>query len=255
MVGLLPLAAVDTIEFDPKMLGSTDFIDRVQWFLDNRQDLTQSDNVHIELSKTEGGCARIHLALVGPDRLRRLLHRMLDPSEFRSSYGIRSLSKVYEDNPYEFPLTLRGRGGNWIRPQVRYCPAESDSGMFGGNSNWRGPVWMPVNVVLIEALRRHHEHLGSSWTVFAPPPRGGVGKQISLSSLADELVSDLYSIFSLDGHSRRPVFGGAERYQADPQWRDLVLFYEYFHGDNGAGIGASHQTGWSGQIANIILGL
>jgi len=256
MVGLLPIAAVETITLKPDELGSSDFLDRIQWFLDHRPDLTGGENACVELAKSSDGSVTVHLSLVGPERLRKILGRMLDPSEFRSPYGIRSLSKVYEHFPYELPYTLLDRNGNGIRPTVRYCPAESDSGMFGGNSNWRGPVWMPVNVVLIEALRRHLAYLGKGWTVSVPSATGGPTRALDLGTLADEISGDLIAIFARGADGRRPVFGGPDtKYQTDPDWHDDILFYEYFHGDNGAGIGASHQTGWTGQIANLILGV
>jgi len=249
MVGLLPIAAVESFSVAEADLGSTDFLDRIQWFLDHRQDLTKNDNIHIDLA---GGV--IHLSLVNPTRLRRILDRMLDEGEFLSDYGLRSLSKVHawDRRPYQLEMALRTRGGGEIRPGVEYCPAESNSAMFGGNSNWRGPIWMPVNIILVEALRKQAAHYGTSWTVEFPK---GSGRQVDLGTVADEISNRLVSIFARNDKGVRPVYGGTDRYQNDPHWKDHILYYEYFHGDNGAGIGASHQTGWTGLVAPVLMKL
>jgi hypothetical protein len=181
-------------------------------------------------------------ALINPERLRRILSKMLDENEFLGPYGIRALSKFHERNPYIFHA-----GGQEYR--VDYLPGESNSGMFGGNSNWRGPVWMPVNAMLIRALLNFYMYYGDSFKVECPT---GSGKMMNLFEVAKEISDRLTRIFLRDKKGRRPVYGGTEKFQTDPQWRDYILFHEYFHGDNGAGLGASHQTGWTGVIAKLI---
>jgi hypothetical protein len=180
--------------------------------------------------------------VVPEDRLRRILTRMLDPAEFLSDYGIRSISKHYEEHPYELRVQYNVLS-------VRYEPAESSTGMFGGNSNWRGPIWFPINVLLIQGLRRLHAYYGDDFLVEYPT---GSGTQLPLNTIADDLSRRLISIFLRDEDGRRPVYGGTEVMQTDPHWRDHILLYEYFHGDNGAGIGASHQTGWTAVVANLL---
>jgi hypothetical protein len=182
------------------------------------------------------------IALLNPDRLRRILSKMLDENEFLGPYGLRSLSKFHERNPYVLHV-----GGQEYR--VDYLPAESDSGMFGGNSNWRGPVWMPVNVILIRALLQFYLYYGDNFKIECPT---GSGKMMNLFEVAKEIADRLSRIFLRNQQGRRPVYGWAEKFQTDPHWRDHILFYEYFHGDNGAGLGASHQTGWTGCVAKII---
>jgi len=182
------------------------------------------------------------LAILGEDRLRRVLAHMLDEEEFLSPFGIRSLSARHRAQPYTF----------WVASQpyqVRYLPAESDSGMFGGNSNWRGPIWLPINALLVQALLGYYAYYGDTFQVEFPT---GSGRQMNLYQVANELTQRLARIFTPDEHGHRPVHGGAEKFREDPHWRDLVLFHEYFHGDNGAGIGASHQTGWTGIIASML---
>jgi hypothetical protein len=181
-------------------------------------------------------------ALVNPDRLRRILSRMLDENEFLSPYGIRAISRYHAEHPYLFSV----HGENY---KVKYLPAESDSGMFGGNSNWRGPIWMPVNGLLIRALLSFYLFHGDNFKIECPT---GSGNALNLFEVAREIANRLTRIFLRDKTGRRPVFGGSEKFQSDPNWRDNILFYEYFHGDNGAGIGASHQTGWTGVIATLI---
>jgi len=181
-------------------------------------------------------------ALVNSERLRRVLRRMLDENEFLGPYGIRSLSRFHAEHPYTFRA-----GGQEYR--VSYLPAESDTGMFGGNSNWRGPVWFPVNALIIRALLQFYLYYGDSFRVECPT---GSGRQMNLFEVAKEISERLQRIFLRDERGRRPVYGGAEKFQTDPHWRDYLLFYEYFHGDNGAGLGASHQTGWTGLVAALI---
>jgi hypothetical protein len=171
-----------------------------------------------------------------------VLKVMLDEQEFLSPYGIRALSRYHAEHPYEFKLGTDTYG-------VGYLPAESDTGMFGGNSNWRGPIWMPVNALIIRALLQYYAFYGNDFTIECPT---GSGRQMTLYQVAEELGRRLSSIFLRDSEGTRPVYGGTEMFQHDPHWRDLILFYEYFHGDNGAGLGASHQTGWTGIIARIM---
>ena len=167
---------------------------------------------------------------------------MLDENEFLSPFGIRSLSRYHADHPYVIHA-----GGQEYR--VSYLPAESDTGMFGGNSNWRGPIWMPVNALIIRALLQYYLYYGDDFTVECPT---GSGRQMNLYQVAEEIARRLGNIFLKDKDGRRPVYGGTRKFQDDPHWRDCLLFYEYFHGDNGAGLGASHQTGWTGIIARTM---
>ncbi len=178
---------------------------------------------------------------MNPDRLRRILSKLLDENEFLSPYGIRSLSKFHEQHPYIFHV-----GDQEYR--VDYLPGESDSGMFGGNSNWRGPIWMPVNAILIRALLNFYAYYGDNFKVECPT---GSGNMMNLFEVAKEISSRLERIFLRDANGHRPVYGGTTTFQDDPHWHDHVLFYEYFHGDNGAGLGASHQTGWTGLVAKL----
>jgi hypothetical protein len=167
---------------------------------------------------------------------------MLDENEFLGPHGIRSISKFHEQHPYVFHV-------NGAEYKVDYLPAESNTGMFGGNSNWRGPVWMPVNAMIIRALLQFYLYYGDNFKVECPT---GSGKMMNLFEVSKEIADRLTRIFLRDEHGRRPVYGGTEKYQSDPHWRDHILFYEYFHGDNGAGLGASHQTGWTGVVAKFI---
>jgi hypothetical protein len=182
------------------------------------------------------------MAVVNQDRLRRILSRMLDESEFLSPHGIRALSRHHADHPFVFST----KGTEY---RVDYLPAESDSGMFGGNSNWRGPVWMPVNALLIRAMLQYYLYYGDTFRIECPT---GSGVQMNLFEVAREIANRLISIFLSDEQGRRPVYGGTEKFQSDPHWRDCLLFYEYFHGDNGAGLGASHQTGWTALVAKLL---
>jgi hypothetical protein len=182
------------------------------------------------------------LALVNPERLRRILSRMLDENEFLSPYGIRSVSKFHAQNPYVLEV-----GGQEYR--VDYLPAESNTGMFGGNSNWRGPIWMPVNALIIRALLQFYLYYGDNFKIECPT---GSGNMMNLFEVSKEIGDRLTRIFLRNEQGSRPVYGGTEKFQNDPNWRDHILFYEYFHGDNGAGLGASHQTGWTGGVAKII---
>jgi hypothetical protein len=239
MVGLLPLCAATVIEQAqrervPKTMSAIG--ERL------RRMPELSATMHPVGPNHYGVAGRTILALVTQERLRRILTKMLDENEFLSPYGIRALSKFHKDHPYVFRV-----GGQEHR--VEYLPAESDSGMFGGNSNWRGPIWMPVNVMLIRALLNFYAYYGDTFTIECPT---GSGKMMNLFEVAKEISDRLTRIFLRDGSGRRPVYGGTEKFQTDPHWRDLILFYEYFHGDNGAGLGASHQTGWTGLVAKLI---
>jgi mannosylglycerate hydrolase MGH1-like protein len=237
MVGLIPLFAVETIE--PAMLDALPgFKQRLEWFLDHRPHLAGLVSRWHEAGLGE----RRLVALVRGHRMKCLLRRALDTAEFLSDYGIRALSKHHEQEPY----VLRADGNEYV---VRYEPAESRSGLFGGNSNWRGPVWFPLNYLIIESLQKFHHYYGDDFKVECPT---GSGQYRTLNGVADELSQRLIRLFLRDAHGRRPVFGGQEKFQLDPHWRNYVPFYEYFHGDIGAGIGASHQTGWTGTVAKLI---
>jgi hypothetical protein len=185
---------------------------------------------------------RMLASILDEGKLRRVLAKLLDENEFLSAYGIRSLSRFHERQPYVINV-----GGHEYR--VGYLPAESDSGMFGGNSNWRGPIWMPVNALIIRALLQYHHYYGDNLRVECPT---GSGRMMNLFQVAEEISRRLAAIFLRGPAGRRPVYGGPGPFQDDPHWRDCVLFYEYFHGDNGAGLGASHQTGWTGIVARLL---
>ena len=239
VVGLVPLFAVSTIGPET-MAGLKEFAIRTEWFMHHRPDM----NEVIQHIHDPGNMGWRMLSIVSPERLRRVLARMLDPSEFLSDHGVRALSKYHLEHPLEVDL-----GG--VMASMKYEPAESTSAVFGGNSNWRGPVWMPINYMLVEVLRVYHRYLGSDFKVESPT---GSGQMRTLSEVADDLSARLIGIF-LDHDGRRPVFGGEARFQDDHAWHDLIPFYEYFNGDNGAGIGAAHQTGWTGLVADLIIRL
>jgi hypothetical protein len=237
IVGLIPLLAVETIT--PDLLERVPgFRRRMEWFLGHRPDLASL----VSRWHVPGMQDRRLFALARGHRMKRLLKRMLDPHEFLSDYGIRSISRYHLDQPYH--LELDGRSY-----EVRYEPGESTTSLFGGNSNWRGPVWMPINFLLIEALRKFHSYYGDDFLVECPT---GSGQMRTLARVADEISARLKRIFVRDPNGRRPVFGDMDLFQTDPEWRDHVLFYEYFHGDNGRGVGASHQTGWTAVIASLL---
>ena len=237
MVGLIPLFAVETLE--PEIVDTLPgFRRRMQWFVENHPEFRD----HIETATTRAGGTRRLLAIVGRRQLPRVLRFMLDEAEFLSPHGVRAVSRYHRDHPYVLQL-------DGTEHRVDYEPAESSSGFFGGNSNWRGPVWFPVNYLLIESLQKFHYFYGDALTVEFPT---GSSKQLDLWRVAGELSRRLIRIFLRDGDGRRPVYGGTEKFQRDPHWRDLILFYEYFHGDNGAGIGAGHQTGWTGIVAKLL---
>jgi Glycosyl hydrolase family 63 C-terminal domain len=237
MVGLIPLFAVETIEPDT-LQQLPNFKKRLEWFIQNRPDLRKN----VACMETKGAGARRLLAIVSPDKLKRILQKMLDQSEFLSDYGIRAVSRYHANHPYIFYA-------NGMECRVDYEPAESSSGLFGGNSNWRGPIWFPVNFLLIESLQKFHHYLGDDFKVEYPTRSG---QWVNLWQVSTELSQHLTQIFLKNSSGDRPVYGGASQFQNDPHWRDFILFYEYFHGDNGAGIGASHQTGWTGLVAKLI---
>jgi hypothetical protein len=237
MVGLIPLFAVETLE--PAVLDKLPgFKTRMEWFIDNRPDLTGNT----ACMRTPGTDARRLMSLVTQERLRRVLKVMLDEKEFFSPFGIRALSRVHLEAPYTMNI------GGQVHT-VTYEPGESSTGLFGGNSNWRGPVWFPPNFLLIESLQRFHYYLGDDFKVECPT---GSGQLMNLSEVALELSRRLTRPFLRDSSGRRPVHANDARFQNDPHWRDLVLFYEYFHGDDGRGVGASHQTGWTGLVAKLL---
>jgi len=237
MVGLLPLCAVTVFEGEirekyPEMMH------RLRRFLEGRPELT----AFIHDPAKPGHADRLLAAVLDETKLRRVLATMLDENEFLSPYGIRSLSRWHTEQPFVFRV-----GHEEYR--VSYLPAESDTGMFGGNSNWRGPIWMPVNVLIIRALLQYYAYYGNDFAIECPT---GSGRKMNLYQVAEDIKSRLANIFLRDNDGRRPVYGGTRKFQEDPHWRNHLLFYEYFHGDNGAGLGASHQTGWTGTIARLL---
>jgi len=237
LVGLIPLLAVQTLE--PEALSRLDgFHRRLDWFIRHRPDLTGD----VACMRTPGHGERRLLAILDGDRLRRVLAVMLDEREFLSPYGVRAVSQRHRDQPY----VLRIDGHEY---RVAYEPGESTSGLFGGNSNWRGPIWFPINVLLVEALQKFHHYFGDGYQVECPT---GSGRMLTLWEVAEEISRRLTRIFLDDPNGRRPVFGGVELFQTDPHWHDLVPFHEYFHGDTGAGVGASHQTGWTALVAKLL---
>jgi hypothetical protein len=239
MVGLLPLCATSVTEkWQRERVPQT--MRLMYERLRRMPELFES--IHPTGPGHFGVAERGILALLNPERLRRVLTKMLDEDEFLSPYGIRSLSKFHEKHPFVFNV-----GGQEYR--VDYLPAESNTGMFGGNSNWRGPIWMPVNVLIIRALQLFYLYYGDNFKVEFPT---GSGNMMNLFEVSKEISNRLTRIFTRDEKGLRPVYGGSEKFQSDPHWRDYILFYEYFHGDNGAGLGASHQTGWTGLVAKLI---
>jgi hypothetical protein len=237
IVGLIPLFAVETIE-QSTLDRLPDFASRMRWFMKNRPDLC--DNI-FELDVPGEGERRM-LSILDPDKLRRVLGYMLDEGEFMSPHGVRSVSKWHLEHPVSLDLGGQTYG-------ISYQPGESNTGLFGGNSNWRGPVWFPINYLLIESLQKFHYYLGDDYVVDFPT---GAGERMNLWDVGAELSRRLISIFLPDGSGLRPVNGGNTRFDTDPWWREHVSFHEYFHGDTGAGLGASHQTGWTALVAKMI---
>ena len=237
MVGLIPLFAVEVLE--PELMNiAPEFNKRLNWFLTNKPEMASL----VSRWNEKGSGERTLLSLLRGHRMKELLKRMLDETEFLSDYGVRALSKYHEQNPYE--LNLYGKNH-----EVKYIPAESESGLYGGNSNWRGPIWFPVNFLIIESLYRFHHYYGDDFKIECPT---NSGKFVSIKDAADELATRLSKIFLKDENGLRPVFGNNNKFQNDLHFKDYLLFHEYFHGDNGSGLGASHQTGWTGLIAKIL---
>ncbi|MDE2313714.1 MAG: glucosidase, partial [Elusimicrobia bacterium] len=240
-VGLIPLFAAHVLEPE-EVSRHPGFAKRLQWFLDHRQDLCgQISFLH--------GCRTPRnlrlLAVPSKERLARVLARAFDEGEFLSPYGVRSLSKAYGEKPYSADFFGEARA-------VRYAPGESDSRLFGGNSNWRGPVWFPINYLLVSSLKRYHHFYGDSFLIEFPT---GSGRQVTLGQAADELARRLTRLFVPDAQGRRPFYGPGSSLAADPGWKDETLFHEYFHGETGRGLGASHQTGWTALVAPLLAGL
>ena len=237
MVGLIPLFAVETL--DPELLVQVpEFNERLEWYLKHRPDLAALvSHWHVP-----GGCDRRLLSLLRGHRMKAILRRMLDESEFLSNYGVRAVSRYHLENPYTYSWN-----GNSV--SVQYQPGESGTGLFGGNSNWRGPIWFPVNYLIIESLQKFHHYYGDDFKVECPT---GSGKYLTINQVAVELSRRLQRIFARNEKGHRPVVGQNERLQSDPHFRDCINFHEYFHGDSGRGVGASHQTGWTGLIAKVI---
>jgi glycogen debranching enzyme len=237
LVGLIPLFAVES--FDPELLARfPGFVKRLEWFIDHRPDLTEG----VACMRTPGVAGRRFFSVVDPAKLRRILKVMLDEEEFLSPYGIRGVSRVHRERPFALHV-------NGFAHSVAYEPAESSSGLFGGNSNWRGPIWFPINYLLVESLQKFHHYLGDDFRVEMP---AGSGRMATLAEVAIDLSRRLTHIFIRDGEGRRPCHGQDRLYREDPHFRELVLFHEYFHGDDGSGIGASHQTGWTGLVAKLL---
>jgi hypothetical protein len=237
VVGLIPLFAVGVIE-ENAVDDMPDLWHKFELYRERRPDLVNQ----VSRWNEAGAQGRRLIALVRVFRMTKLLRRMLDETEFLSPYGVRALSRCYLDHPYDFEY-------DGVHYRVKYEPGESESGIFGGNSNWRGPIWMPINYLLIENLRRFYLFYGDGLKIECPT---GSGVMLTLEEIADELCRRLLKIFLRGPDGRRPVFGGYEKFQTDPHFKDHILFHEYFHGDNGRGCGASHQTGWTGLIANLI---
>jgi len=231
------LFAVETLE--PELLERVpEFAARLEWFLNYRPDLA---NLVSHWDQPGRGKRRL-LSLLRGHRMKKLLVRMLDPQEFLADFGVRALSKAHERAPYVFNV-------NGSDLTVRYVPAESDSGLFGGNSNWRGPIWFPVNFLIIESLQKFHHYYGDDFRVECPT---GSGRLLTLEQIADELATRLERLFLKNEQGVRPVLGQYRQMQQDPHFRDYVLFYEYFCGDTGRGVGATHQTGWTGLVAKLL---
>jgi hypothetical protein len=241
LVGVVPLLVVEVLE-QASIDNLTGFKRRMEWFLRNRHDLAEDITYLVEDRSSSGVCTHRLLAIPSRERLASALRYVFDEKELFSPFGIRSLSKVYQDSPYVFHV----QGQTYT---VRYTPAESDSDLFGGNSNWRGPVWFPLNYLLIEALERYHHFYGESFRVECPT---GSGHTLNLLEASQELARRLTRLFLPDATGVRPIHGADRLYQSDPHWKDLVLFYEYFNADTGRGAGASHQTGWTALVSRLL---
>jgi hypothetical protein len=239
LVGLLPLCATTVLHGEVRKHMPA-VMDKLNKFLEDHPKVAESISTE-SMAKDGAGGTRL-LDVMDQNQYRRVLSKMLDEAEFLGPYGIRSISRYHLEHPYVFSVDSQ-------EFRVQYVPAESDTGMFGGNSNWRGPVWMPINILIIRSLVNLYQYFGNDFKVECPT---GSGKMMNLFEVAQEIANRLISTFLRDENGRRPVYGGTRKFQDDPYWRDHILFYEYFHGDNGAGIGASHQTGWTGTVANLI---
>jgi hypothetical protein len=233
LVGLIPLYAIDVLD-EAELTAMPGFVNDVHWFIRNRPDLVGQACY----AEARGGRRRDVLSIVDRHQLAKLLQRVWDEAEFLSPAGLRSLSKYHHEHPFSF-----GAG------TVRYEPAEADVKIKGGNSNWRGPVWFPTSYLLIEAFTKFTRAFGPEFTVRTPATGG---EAITPEAMAREVANRMIALFTRNRDGRRPIYGGTEKFQRDPHWRDLLLFNEYFHGDNGAGLGANHQTGWTGLVANLI---
>jgi len=237
LVGLLPLLAVETL--DPATMKKLPgFSRRIDWFVAHRPDLI----ANVASMDVPGADGLRLLAIANRRRLERTLSIMLDEQEFLSPYGIRSVSRFHAAHPYVLHI-------DGVDYSVQYEPAESMTGIFGGNSNWRGPVWFPVNYLIIEALLCFHRYYGNDFRIECPT---GSGRLLNLAEVARELSDRLTRIFLRNADGVRPAYGGIDRFQRDPRWRDLILFFEYFHGEDGRGLGASHQTGWTAVVARLL---
>jgi hypothetical protein len=237
LVGILPLFAVETLE-EESLAHLPIFKRRMAWFIGKRPDL----NINMACIRTRGLKERHLMAILTRNRLISVLKYMLDEREFLSEYGVRSLSKYHQEHPYH--LTLGHQTYT-----ITYEPAESRSNLFGGNSNWRGPVWMPINFLIIESLQKFHHYYGDSLKVECPT---GSKQMMTLNEVATELSVRLNRLFQRNAAGMRPIYGNTRPFQEDPHWRDLILFYEYFNGDTGAGLGANHQTGWTSLVAKLL---
>jgi len=242
MVGIIPVLAAAVIDGD-MLRNAMTLNKRFMQFLEREgvgdiEKLTETPQL-----RGEGASERMLLSVVRPDQVERLFAKLFDESEFLSPHGLRALSAYHRDHPYEFDA-------EGFRSSIDYEPAESTTSMFGGNSNWRGPIWFPVNYLVIESLERYHRFYGDDLAMEYPT---GSGRRLGLDQITADLQDRLISLFTRGEDGRRPCFGGTERMQADPAWRDNLIFSEYFHGDNGAALGAFHQTGWTGLIADVIL--
>jgi hypothetical protein len=255
MVGLIPLFAAEVLD-EESIAKLTGFRKRMDWFLHHRKDLARNiaymsksedfrERGQAEDTKYAAGARnRFLLAIPSKERLERVLKYLLDETEFLGEFGVRSLSRRHLEHPFELPVDGKVY-------TVKYVPGESDTELFGGNSNWRGPIWLPVNFLIVEALERYNLFYGPSFKVQCPT---GSGKWMDMQEVADEIFTRLLRMFQRDANGHRPINGGDQRYASDPHWKDLVLFYEYFHGDSGRGVGASHQTGWTALVARIMAG-
>jgi hypothetical protein len=237
MVGLIPLLAVEILD-DDLLKDQKEFSERLYWFLNNRPELAKLVSKWGEKGKDE----KHLLSLLRGHRMKRILYRMLDASEFLSDHGLRALSKYHEANPFILQID-----GTWF--SVQYTPGESDTTLFGGNSNWRGPVWMPMNYLIIDALKRFHDYYGDDFRIEYPTHSGNL---LCLKDIADKLAERVIGLFTRDTNGNRPVYGDQSLFQKDPNFKDYIQFFEYFHGDSGKGLGASHQTGWTGLVARLL---